>query len=58
MKYDDEIRLCLGVALVRMPCCTIVGKRAELIDYTGKVLISEDEKNSRIKAEIEKVKKK
>ena len=45
------------MALVKIPCGTIVGKRAELIDYTGKVIISEEEQNSRIKAEIEKVKK-
>ena len=36
VKYEDEIRLCLGVASVKMPCGTMVGKRADLIDYTGK----------------------
>ena len=57
VKYDDEIRLCLGVALVRMPCGKIVCKRSELIDYADNVVISEEEQNSRIKSEIEKVEK-
>ena len=56
-KYKDKIRLCLGVASVKMPCGTVVGKRADLIDYTGKVVISEEEEIKKMQSEIEKVKK-
>ena len=31
-----------------MPDGSIIGKRADIIDYIGKVIISEDEENSRI----------
>ena len=40
-----------------MPCGTVVGKRADLIDYTGKVVISEEEEMKKVQSEIEKVKK-
>ena len=55
VKYQDEVRLCLGVASVKMPNGLIIGKRAEIIDYTGKVIISEEEENRRIQMEIERV---
>ena len=56
-KYDDEICICLGVASVKMPCRKIEGRRAELIDYTRKVIISEEELNEKIKDEIERFRK-
>ena len=40
-----------------MPCGTVVGKRADLIDYTGKVVISEEEEMEKNQGEIQKVKK-
>ena len=48
LKYDDEICICLGVASVKMPCGKIEGRRAELIDYTGKVIIPKEELNKKI----------
>ena len=57
VKYQDEVRLCLGVASVKMPNGSIIGKRADIIDYTGKVIISEDEENRRIQMEIDRVRK-
>ena len=53
VKYDDEICICLGVASVKMPCGKIEGRRAELIDYTRKVILSEEEFNKKIQHEIE-----
>ena len=40
-----------------MPCGTVVGKRTDLIDYTGKVVISEEEEMKKMQSEIDKVKK-
>ena len=57
VKYEDEIRLCLGAASVKMPCGTVIGKRANLIDYINKVVISEEEEIKKTQSEIEKVKK-
>ena len=36
-----------------MPCGKIEGRRAELIDYTRKVILSEEEFNKKIQHEIE-----
>ena len=55
VKYDDEIHICLGVASVRMPCGNIEGRRTKWIDYTGKVIISEEEFNKKNQHEIERV---
>ena len=41
VKYDDEICISLGVASVKMPCGKIEGRRAEFIDYTKNVILSE-----------------
>ena len=35
----------------------MVGERADLIDYTGKVIISEEEEMKKIQSEIKKMKK-
>ena len=40
-----------------MPCGTVVGKRADSIDHTGKVVISEEEEMKKMQSEIQKVKK-
>ena len=47
LKYDDEICICLGVESVKMPFGKIEGRREELNDYTGKVIISEEELNKK-----------
>ena len=39
-----------------MPCEKIEGRRAEMIDYTRKVIISEEEFNKKIQHRIECVK--
>ena len=57
VKYESEIRLCLGVASVLMPDGKVIGKRAKLIDYTGKLIISEEEHERRINDEIERVRR-
>ena len=35
-----------------MPCGTMVGKRADLIDYTGKVVISEEKEMKKCKVRL------
>ena len=55
VKYSDEVRLCLGVAAVEMNG-GITGKRCQAIDYTGKVIISPEEEEKRIRNEIQRVK--
>ena len=40
---------------MKMPCGKIEGRRAQMIDYTGKVIISEEELNKKIEHEIERV---
>ena len=52
VKYDDEIHICMGVASVKMPCEKIEGRRTELIDYTGKVITSEEESNKKFKMRL------
>ena len=56
VKYSDEVRLCLGVAAVKMMDGRIIGKRCQAIDYTGKVIISPEEEEKRIRNEIQRVK--
>ena len=55
VKYSDEVRLCLGVAAVEMNG-GITGKHCQAIDYTGKVIISPEEEEKRIRNEIQRVK--
>ena len=40
-----------------MQCVTIIGKRADLIDYTSTVVISKEEEMKKIQSEIKKGKK-
>jgi hypothetical protein len=47
-KYTDEVRLCLGVATVRLPDGSREGRRCDLIDYTGRVIVSPDKERTRI----------
>ena len=57
VKYDDEIFICLGVTSVKTPRGKIEGRMAESIDYTRKVIKSEEEFKKKIQNEIERVKK-
>ena len=55
VKYSEEVRLCLGVAAVEMMDGKIMGKRRKTIDYSGKVVISPEEEDTRIENEIRRV---
>ena len=48
MKYHNQMRFALGVAMVELLDGTVEGRRCELIDYTGKVVISRAEEAKRI----------
>ena len=56
VKYSGKVRLCLGVAAVKMMDGRIIGKCCQAIDYTGKVIISPEEEEKRIRNEIQRVK--
>ena len=56
VKYHDNIRFSLGVATVERLDGEVEGRRCEMIDYTGKVVISGTEEVKRIKDKIRKMK--
>ena len=57
VKYSEEIRICLGVAIVELHDGTREGRRCKMIDYTGKIILCAEEYESRVQKEIKRVKK-
>ena len=57
VKYEEEVRLALGVFLYQYPCGKIEGRRIEPFSYTCQTIVTEVEWNRKIKYEIERVKK-
>ena len=43
IKNKDKIRLCLGVSLAKITCEKAEGIQAKMINYTGKLITSEEE---------------
>ena len=56
VKCHDKMRFAPSVAMVKMLDGNVEGKRCELIDYTGKVVISRPEEEKIIQDEILRVK--
>ena len=56
-KYSDEIRLCVGVAMTEQPNGDLVGRRCNVFDYSGKVILSKSQYDGRLQSEIERVRK-
>ena len=56
MKYTDEVRLCVGVAMVKTPDGHVKGRRAATFDYSGKVVLSKKDYEARMEQEIRRVK--
>ena len=56
VKYSDEMRFAFGVAVVEKLDGTIEGRRCEMIDYTGKILVSHNDYKKKQKEEIYQVK--
>ena len=57
VKYPDEVRLCLGVGLVRNPDYVETGVALEPFVYSGKTILSVKDYNAKIDLEIERVRK-
>ena len=57
VKYDSEVRFCLGVAIRTDDDGTEEGVRAELFDYSGKVVISIDDWGIAEESELSRVTK-
>ena len=56
-KYSQQGQFCLGVASVKYKKFEPpVGKRCQVISYTGKIIIKESEWQVRVKEEIQRVK--
>eukprot|EP00957_Ditylum_brightwellii_P186800 14223801-Ditylum_brightwellii.AAC.1 len=41
MKFPDEVRLLLGVAVVQLQSGEVIGRRCKAFNYTGKMVCSE-----------------
>ena len=54
-KYDAQVRLCLGVAMVKNADGSLIGIRLPLFGYSGKVLVSWKNWNKLIREEIKLV---
>ena len=56
VKFDNEVRLSLGVAMVKLIDGTVVGLRAKPFVYSSKILLSIKDHNLRRKTEMDRVK--
>ena len=56
VKYEEEVRLCLGVFLYQHPCGKIEGRRIDPFSYTCQTVITETEWCRKVSYEIERVK--
>ena len=56
VKYSDEMQLAFGVAVVEKLDGTREGRRCEMIDYTGKIIVSQNDYKKKQKEEIYQVK--
>ena len=56
-KYEQEGRLCLGVAKVESPDRTIIGKRFPVFDYTEKKLVTINAYKKEMRNELERISK-
>ena len=56
-KYEQEGRLCLGVAKIESKNVTITGKRCPVFDYTGKKIVTIDAYKTEILKEFARVRK-
>ena len=54
-KYTDKIRLCVGMAKCELLSGDIVGRRAEMFDYSGKVILLRKDYIVRSQRDIESV---
>ena len=48
-KYAAQSRLCMGVAAVKLPDGSVVGRNTKVFDYTSKWLISMKEYDEHVK---------
>jgi hypothetical protein len=55
MKYAKEVRLCLGVAKIKLDNGTEEGKRLPLFDYSGKVILTIKDYEKKITEELHRV---
>jgi hypothetical protein len=55
VKYEKEVRLCLGCALVSDTQRGEEGRRAVPFDYSGKVILSLKDWNARVATEIARI---
>ena len=57
VKYDQEVRLALGVFLYQHPSGEIEGRRIKPFSYTSQTILSEEEWQRKVQYEISRVKK-
>ena len=55
VKYSKEIRLALGVAIVKKKDGSLEGRRCEPFDYTDKMIVSEADWQKKVAEEIKRV---
>ena len=56
VKYEEEVRLCLGVFLFQYPCGKIERLRIKPFSYTGKTIITKAEWCRKVSYELDRVK--
>ena len=56
VKYEEEVRLCLGVFLFQHPCGKIEGRRITPFSYTGQTIVTEAEWCRKVSHELNRVK--
>ena len=54
-KYTDEVHLCIGVVIVRIPYKSREGQICDLTDYTRRVIVYLEEEPARIQTEVDHV---
>ena len=57
VKYDQEVRLALGVFLFEHPCGKIEGRRIKAFSYTNQTIVTQAEWERKIQHEITRVRK-